>query len=305
MLEFEQDFFLGETRDNFYIEPMMKSAWAAELEVLDAIAQICNKYNIRWFADWGTLLGAVRHRGFVPWDDDMDICMLRADYKRFLQAASEELPDGLHVLNLYTRDDWPELFTRVVNAMQVTYDEEHLRRFHGCPYMVGIDIFPLDALPKTEAEEDHQKTLIKTLISCSRQYADDPEEIISLLPELENLTGVQFDREKSIYNQLLRAADHVCCKHNKKKPEVVTLMTVNSRRRYHLNYAWYRTTEYLAFENMTLPCPGNYDEVLTVMYKDWRKPVRGRSAHNYPFYNKQKQALQEGLEARIMRGELL
>ena len=82
-------------------------------------------------------------------------------------------------------------------------------------------------------------------------------------------------------------------------------MTVNSRRRYHLNYAWYRTTEYLAFENMTRPCPGNYDEVLTVMYIDWRKPVRGRSAHNYPFYNKQKQALQEGLEARIMRGELL
>ena len=62
MLSFNDSYFLGETRDNFYIEPMMKCVWAAQLEVMCVIQQICEKHNIPYFADWGTLLGAVRHK---------------------------------------------------------------------------------------------------------------------------------------------------------------------------------------------------------------------------------------------------
>ena len=72
MIDFSEEFFEGETRDGFYIEPMMKHAWAAQMEVYMEIAEICNRHGIQYFADWGTLLGAVRHHGFVPWDDDME-----------------------------------------------------------------------------------------------------------------------------------------------------------------------------------------------------------------------------------------
>ena len=91
MLSFSDKYFDGEVRDGFFIESKMKRAWAAQLEVLDEIRRICQANNIRYFADWGTLLGAVRHQGFVPWDDDLDICMLRDDYNRFLEIAPGQL----------------------------------------------------------------------------------------------------------------------------------------------------------------------------------------------------------------------
>ena len=89
MLTFDDSYFLGETRDGFYIEPMMKCAWAAQLEVMCVIKQICEKYDIPYFAYYGTLLGTIRHKGFIPWDDDMDICMLRKDY-----TAGRAFPDA-------------------------------------------------------------------------------------------------------------------------------------------------------------------------------------------------------------------
>lgn len=305
MLEFEENFFLGETREDFYIEPMMKCAWAAQLEVLDAIARVCSKHNIRWFADWGTLLGAVRHQGFIPWDDDMDICMLRADYEHFLQAAPEEFGENMHVLSLYTRNDWTQLFARVINSFSISYDAKRLSAYHGCPYIIGIDIFPLDALPRSMSDEESQKLLIQTLVSSSTHCLEKEEEILPLLPDLENLSGVKIDREGNIANQLLRAADWVARRFNKKKPEYITLMATNTNRPFHLKYEWYRRTEYLDFENVKLPCPANYEEVLTTMYGDWETPKRGTSSHNYPFYNSQKNALKENLTARILRGELL
>lgn len=66
MLDFPAHFFREETRDDFRIEEMMKRAWAAQLEVLAVIEQICDQYDLQYFADWGTLLGAVRHKGFIP-----------------------------------------------------------------------------------------------------------------------------------------------------------------------------------------------------------------------------------------------
>ena len=71
-MQFTQDFFKPEIREGFEIPAMMKRAWAAQMEVLQVVADICEENSLQYFADWGTLLGAVRHQGFIPWDDDID-----------------------------------------------------------------------------------------------------------------------------------------------------------------------------------------------------------------------------------------
>lgn len=94
MIEFDDKFFLGEEREGFYVEEKMKRAWAAQMEVLTELDRICKKEGIRYFAESGTLLGAVRHKGFIPWDDDIDIAMTRDAYHKLFQAAPRELPKG-------------------------------------------------------------------------------------------------------------------------------------------------------------------------------------------------------------------
>ena len=69
--EYPQDYFEDEIRDGFYVNGFMKRCWAAQMEVLTDIDRVCEKYGIKWYADCGTLLGAVRHGGFIPWDDDV------------------------------------------------------------------------------------------------------------------------------------------------------------------------------------------------------------------------------------------
>ena len=71
------DFFYDEVRDGFYIPGMMKRAWGASMKILSEIDRICKKYDIHYFISAGTLLGAVREGNFIPWDDDLDVIMLR------------------------------------------------------------------------------------------------------------------------------------------------------------------------------------------------------------------------------------
>lgn len=126
MLEFPENYFRGEEREGFYVEEMMKRAWAAQLKVLEEIECICKKYNLTYFADSGTLLGAVRHQGFIPWDDDIDIAMKPADYRRFLQVAEQEMPSGWKLLSLYTHDEYTEVFARMVNSNRINCSQEWL-----------------------------------------------------------------------------------------------------------------------------------------------------------------------------------
>ena len=205
MAEFTEEYFKGEEREGFYVEEMMKRAWAAQIEVLEIIDRFCKKYQMQYFADWGTLLGAVRHKGFIPWDDDIDIVMKRADYNRFMRIFNEERPAGCLLLNIYTNEEYNEIFARVVNSNRVNYTKEYLERWHGCPYAVGIDIFPLDKLATDEDEESIQCDLLRILIK-SAYSKDETEETIKAV---EDLCGVNIDRTKDIQHQFLRLADGV------------------------------------------------------------------------------------------------
>ena len=109
------DFFRDEVRNGFYIPTAIKQGWAAALDVLSEIDTICKNHDITYFADWGTFLGAVRHGGFVPWDDDLDICMLRDDYLKFREVADRELPENYVIHDFERKEDHWLFLSRVVN----------------------------------------------------------------------------------------------------------------------------------------------------------------------------------------------
>lgn len=100
-LKFDNDFFNTEVRDGFEISSMMKRAWAAQMEVFQVVSDICNRNGIRYFADFGTLLGAVRHKGMIPWDDDIDISLMRDEYNELIRILPGELPYGFVVAGMY------------------------------------------------------------------------------------------------------------------------------------------------------------------------------------------------------------
>ena len=91
MINYDESYFQPEDRDGEHLKGMEKRFWASTMESLEQVDKICKRHNITYFGYYGTLLGAVRHGGFIPWDDDMDIAMFRKDYNRFIQYAKEEL----------------------------------------------------------------------------------------------------------------------------------------------------------------------------------------------------------------------
>ncbi len=124
---------------------LIKEVQAIELEILLEVDRICREYEIPYFLDSGTLLGAVRHKGFIPWDDDIDIGMLRSDYERFLSIANRELGSE-YFLQTYRTDGAPIMFAKV-RKKGTTFVEFRLRNIpmeHG----LFIDVFPYDFLPQ-------------------------------------------------------------------------------------------------------------------------------------------------------------
>ena len=164
MIQFEKSFFEGETREGFYIAPMMKRVWAAQMEVLVRVDEVCRKNGIRYFANWGTLLGAVRHKGFIPWDDDMDISMLRPDYQKFCKIALSQLPKGYEIINVHEEADYNNMISRVINNRIISCDPERLETYHGCPYVVGLDIDILDYKSRIPEEDEFQLDVLRIVL---------------------------------------------------------------------------------------------------------------------------------------------
>ena len=298
MAIFSESYFQGEIREDFYVEPMMKCTWAAEIEVLETVARICEKHNIRYFAEYGTLLGAVRHRGFIPWDDDIDISMLRSDYERFRAIAPAELPAGWHIHNVYTNPFHQQLHARITNGDKIDYSPEHLRRFHGCPFSVGLDLFPLDTLAPTPQEDQAICSLLKILVHTAQIYEEYPSQAIELLPEIEDLCGITFDRSHPIKGQLMQLADQVSQTYNNSGADEVSHYAIHAKREHglRLKAAWYNDRLPLPFETITIMAPAGYDAILRQTYGDYMTPVRGTQSHEYPFWKKQERIMAECLQ---------
>lgn len=128
-----------------------------QLEILEGFDKVCRKHHIKYIMDAGTLLGAVRNKGFIPWDDDIDIRMLRSEYNKFCKLAKKELSKKLFFQNYHNDAKYPWIYSKVrmKGTRAVRLGQEKL----GIKDGVFIDIFPCDGVPSDPAElKKHSKT---------------------------------------------------------------------------------------------------------------------------------------------------
>lgn len=305
-MEFLPEFFQKEVRCEFEISSMMKRAWAAELEVLEVVADVCERNGLQYFADWGTLLGAVRHQGFIPWDDDIDICLKREEYNELIRILPVQLPKGFVMAGMYA-DSKRLQQAAVCHNIRVMADEDqwdfndYMRRFHGFPYQrIGIDIFPLDYMPRDSELVEIQKDIF-TYGIVILQYWDELKqsgELDAKLTSMEQLCSVSIPRDGSTMNFLYRLLDSVASLYGTEDADELTEYSFYvARPGYRLRKEWYESAVKLSFENIEIAAPCKYHEVLMAEFGDYMVPDRTDRGHEYPFYGSMEKALEEQIRA--------
>lgn len=300
MISFPNEYFKTEVREGFCIKSMMKRAWAAQLVVLEKIDSICEKYGISYFADWGTLLGAVRHGGYIPWDDDLDIGMKRADYARFLSVAEKELPSGYRILNSRTNDEWRGTFSRVANGGEIVLEGERLQESYGFPYTAGVDIFPIDYLPVEASEGELQLVLFRAVYTLASKWNKselNDEEKMESLRMVEECCNVKLTEDKPYQQQLWILADQISSMYwdtGETAKEITLMYVLADKPSFRIPASCFETTIRVPFENMMIPIPIGYKEILRVYYgEDYMTPIQGTAEHDYPYYREQEEILFE------------
>lgn len=296
MLKFDSKFFEGETREGFFVEPLVKHAWAAQLESLAIFDEICQENNLIYTADWGTLLGAVRHKGFIPWDDDMDVCMPRADMMAFF-----EIIDSYPLLkceNPYNTINHGIHATRVMLSDTTSFERTKLKENHGFPFPVGIDIFPIDYVPRDETKKQEQLDLmLKTNYAVNYLILEDMHDkkekeyhkaYLEKLKEIRTVLDIEFSEEHPRVQELSVLYDELQQAYSESEADYVSEMPcLMLGMDYYLPKNTYEDIIRIPFENIEIPVPKNYDQVLSAKYgEDYMTPKNVAGGHDYPYFNR-------------------
>lgn len=263
-----------EMRSGYLVDEKHKRIWAIEIDILKEIIRICEKYNISYFVYGGTLLGTVRHKGFIPWDDDMDIAMLRKDYELFLEKAESELDKKRFCLQkseIY--GDIYEGFSRIRdnNSTAIIFRDRNKECNHG----IFIDIFPLDNIPVQPWRRKIQFLKIKILNSLVfyRVYANGDLRHYVLKRIAGSINNVKT------WHRVVHKIKKECMRYNERNCDVVGILSCDP---YDRACYWYLSdveqTVDMEFEGMQVKAPLGYDRCLTIGYGDWHKfpPVEER-----------------------------
>lgn len=252
---------------------------AIEIQILNFIDDICREHNFVYYLAGGTLLGAVRHKGFIPWDDDIDIIMPRKQYHDFIQAVNDANTQ-YKIISAYNDPDYKKLFIKVVDSNTYLEEKDSIK----CPNMgVFVDVFPLDVLPN----DDKKRKSMKYKAWYLRQIMGH-----ALLWEKGNIERPFAYRVGCFLCYLFgwRKAFNIF--------ENLTIKTANMTSNYAANlsdapnksFEWdsscFDTSVLLPFEGKMYPAAGNYDEYLKG-YGDYMKlpPIEKRiSNHDFVAY---------------------
>lgn len=277
-MEFPDNFFQEETRCGYIVSEKMKKVWAVELQMLEKFIDVCERNNLSYFLDGGTLLGAVRHKGFIPWDDDIDVIMPRKDYDRLWEIAAEEFQYPYFFQTTLSEDGFFRTHAQLRNSETTGFIE-----IDGCKQTVNcgifMDIFVLDNIP----DGILRKKLLKHEIAIRKR-----------------ILAFQYDRDYSrqsvkgkIFYKLVHAFfkvrsfkksyqkfDRTLARYQNRKTALVGDITLKWRTNVHWPRQWYEGYCYLVFEGLKVRAPLFYKEILTRQYGNFMKLPNDVSAMN-------------------------
>ena len=269
---FDEKFFLPEERDGFFVTECMKRYWAASLICLKDFDEFCERHGLRWVSAYGTLLGAVRHKGFIPWDDDIDIAMPRDDYDIFYEKRAD-LPENYVVDKFESQRHGYGGMTVINNHIGVSFDETILEKYCYCPFRAGIDIYVYDYVPVKKSEDDNWRLdILKTLIELQKTRDNDGgnmEKRFELSVRCEEISR-RFEKRKEESEELCRFITYA-----------------EGSGRPVLRKEWLSSITDLPFETGTVKGfpPEMADPFLScTVDENWRTPSKIGSNHNYPLY---------------------
>lgn len=255
---------------NYKVSDKMKKIWNVELAMLDEVDRLCKQYNLKYFLVHGSLLGAVRHKGFIPWDDDLDIAMPRADYDKFLVIAREELQEPLSIHTTLTETDnfWGS-YARIRNKNTTAIAPHNLG--HTGNKGIWIDILPYDVCTMDDKKYARKEKKIKKYYALlsAKTYGKEHSRVW----DIDDSKWKKYWIMSHFYSRkaLTAGLDKAVRMYTDEKSEDIAFFTGGHKfRRLHADN--FSDCTYLMFEKRQVPVPVGYENYLfEIMGRDYMK----------------------------------
>lgn len=286
-IQLPDSFLEEEIRDGYTISHNMKEIWAVELDLLSEFDRVCKKNGINYIASGGTMLGAIRHNGYIPWDDDLDLMLPRKDYERLCTIASEEFQYPYFFQTEFSDPGYLRGFARLRNSETSGIQRFEFNKRYRFNQGIFIDIFPMDEVVSEKKKLNKQGRKVKRLYSTAcilsemtNRFPPSRKPYWKYLYKcLGHYLFGSLINKFHLQKYYFKKFENACTQYNGTGQEVWSLLSFQfTNRRHDLPVYDVKDIIHVDFEFTTMPVPKNYKIHLKNKYGDYMRP---RKVPNY------------------------
>ncbi len=251
----------------------LKKLQNIELKILKEVDKVCTEYDINYYLGEGSLLGAVRHEGFIPWDDDIDILMMREDYEKFLKIAPSAISKDYEIQHSSLIENYWSPFIKVRYLGESFFKQSHIAHLTNNNGPL-IDIFPLDNVPKSDSFGQMLQAYTIKFYRGMLSY-----KLKTRIPKKWKGYIVKFCSNFVSVKSIHKKLNKTFIKYNNDENKyIVNLASYYNYKKQTVPKEWYGKPKIVKFENLCMPIPNKSHEILTSVYGDYMElpPVEKR-----------------------------